>query len=112
MLFVIVASLDKLGVNTSSMVAIFGAAGLAIGLSLQGSLQNFAAGVMLVTNFGLQHTLTVEHVSRRIQFGLITSMSFCVSENCAKVTFSYVCRVLDSDLQNDLNLVSNSSHFP
>ncbi|WP_293757223.1 mechanosensitive ion channel domain-containing protein [uncultured Paraglaciecola sp.] len=48
MLFVIVASLDKLGVNTSSMVAIFGAAGLAIGLSLQGSLQNFAAGVMLL----------------------------------------------------------------
>ena len=47
MLFVIVASLDKLGVNTTSMVAIFGAAGLAIGLSLQGSLQNFAAGVML-----------------------------------------------------------------
>ena len=48
MLFVIIASLDKLGVNTSSMVAIFGAAGLAIGLSLQGSLQNFAAGVMLL----------------------------------------------------------------
>jgi small conductance mechanosensitive channel len=48
MLFVIVASLDKLGVNTTSMVAIFGAAGLAIGLSLQGSLQNFAAGVMLL----------------------------------------------------------------
>ena len=48
MLFVIVASLDKLGVNTTSIVAIFGAAGLAIGLSLQGSLQNFAAGVMLL----------------------------------------------------------------
>ena len=48
MLFVIVASLDQLGVNTTSMVAIFGAAGLAIGLSLQGSLQNFAAGVMLL----------------------------------------------------------------
>ena len=48
MLFVIVASLDKLGVDTTSMVAILGAAGLAIGLSLQGSLQNFAAGVMLL----------------------------------------------------------------
>jgi small conductance mechanosensitive channel len=48
MLFVIVAALDQLGVNTTSMVAILGAAGLAIGLSLQGSLQNFAAGVMLL----------------------------------------------------------------
>ena len=44
MLFVIVASLDQLGVDTTSLVAILGAAGLAIGLSLQGSLQNFAAG--------------------------------------------------------------------
>jgi len=48
MLFVIVASLDQLGIDTTSMVAILAAAGLAIGLSLQGSLQNFAAGVMLL----------------------------------------------------------------
>lgn len=48
MLFVIVAALDQLGVDTTSMVAILGAAGLAIGLSLQGSLQNFASGVMLL----------------------------------------------------------------
>ena len=48
MLFVIVASLDQLGIDTTSLVAILGAAGLAIGLSLQGSLQNFAAGVMLL----------------------------------------------------------------
>lgn len=48
MLFVIVAALDRLGVDTTSLVAILGAAGLAIGLSLQGSLQNFAAGVMLL----------------------------------------------------------------
>ncbi|OFC71293.1 mechanosensitive ion channel family protein [Alteromonas confluentis] len=48
MLFVIVASLNKLGVDTTSLVAIVGAAGLAIGLSLQDSLKNFAAGVMLL----------------------------------------------------------------
>ena len=48
MLFVIVAALDRLQVDTTSLVAILGAAGLAIGLSLQGSLQNFAAGVMLL----------------------------------------------------------------
>ena len=48
LLFVIVAALDQLGVNTTSMVAILGAAGLAVGLSLQSSLGNFAAGVMLI----------------------------------------------------------------
>ena len=48
MLFVIVASLNQLGVDTTSLVAILCAAGLAIGLSLQDSLKNFAAGVMLL----------------------------------------------------------------
>ena len=48
LLFVIVASLNQLGVDTTSLVALLGAAGLAIGLSLQSSLQNFAAGVMLL----------------------------------------------------------------
>lgn len=48
MLFVIIASLNELGVDTTSLAAIIAAAGLAIGLSLQSSLQNFAAGVMLL----------------------------------------------------------------
>jgi small conductance mechanosensitive channel len=48
LLFVFVAALDQLGVDTTSMVALVGAAGLAIGLALQGSLQNFAAGVMMI----------------------------------------------------------------
>lgn len=48
LLVVIVAALDQLGVDTTSMIALVGAAGLAIGLALQGSLQNFAAGVMLI----------------------------------------------------------------
>ncbi len=47
-LFVIIASLGELGVDTTSLVALIGAAGLAIGLSLQSSLQNFASGVMLI----------------------------------------------------------------
>jgi small conductance mechanosensitive channel len=48
LLFVVVAALDQLGVDTTSFIALLGAAGLAIGLSLQGSLQNFASGVMLI----------------------------------------------------------------
>lgn len=49
MIIVVAASLDQLGVDTTSLVALIGAAGLAIGLSLQDSLKNFAAGVMLIT---------------------------------------------------------------
>lgn len=45
---VIIAALSQLGINTSSLVALIGAAGLAIGLALQNSLQNFAAGVMIL----------------------------------------------------------------
>ncbi|MDP3981099.1 MAG: mechanosensitive ion channel [Chlamydiota bacterium] len=46
--FVLIAALNKLGVETTSLVAIVGAAGLAIGFALQGSLSNFAAGIMLI----------------------------------------------------------------
>lgn len=46
--FVIIAALGQLGIQTTSFVAIIGAAGLAIGLSLQGSLSNFASGVMII----------------------------------------------------------------
>ena len=48
MAFVVLAALDKLGVETTSFAAIIAAAGLAIGFSLQGTLGNFAAGVMLI----------------------------------------------------------------
>jgi small conductance mechanosensitive channel len=45
---VIIAAVDQLGVNTTSLLAVFGAAGLAVGLALQNSLSNFSAGVMLI----------------------------------------------------------------
>ena len=48
LLVIIIAALDRLGVNTTSFIALIGAAGLAVGLALQGSLQNFAAGVLLI----------------------------------------------------------------
>jgi small conductance mechanosensitive channel len=46
--FVIIAALGRLGVQTASFVAILAAAGLAIGLALQGALSNFAAGVLMI----------------------------------------------------------------
>jgi small conductance mechanosensitive channel len=48
MLFIAIAALDQLGVDTTSLVALIAAAGLAIGLSLQDSLKNFASGIMLI----------------------------------------------------------------
>ena len=47
-LFVIIAAVGQLGIETTSFIAALGAAGLAIGLALQGSLANVAAGVMLI----------------------------------------------------------------
>lgn len=44
-----IAAISHLGFNTSSLVAIVGAAGLAIGLALQGSLSNFASGILLIS---------------------------------------------------------------
>jgi small conductance mechanosensitive channel len=47
--FVVVAAISSLGIQTASFIAVLGAAGLAVGLALQGSLSNFAAGVLIVT---------------------------------------------------------------
>jgi small conductance mechanosensitive channel len=46
--FVVIAALGQLGIHTTSFIAILGAAGLAIGLALQGSLANFAAGFLMI----------------------------------------------------------------
>jgi small conductance mechanosensitive channel len=46
--FAVIAALSKFGIQTTSFIAVLGAAGLAIGLALQGSLSNFASGVMML----------------------------------------------------------------
>lgn len=46
--FVSIAALGRLGVQTTSLIAVVGAAGLAVGLALQSSLSNFAAGIMMI----------------------------------------------------------------
>lgn len=48
LIFVVIAALAQFGVQTTSIIAVVGAAGLAIGLALQGTLANIAAGVMLL----------------------------------------------------------------
>jgi small conductance mechanosensitive channel len=46
--FVVIAALSQMGIETTSLAAVIGAAGLAIGLALQGSLANFASGVLII----------------------------------------------------------------
>ena len=46
--FIIIAALSQLGIQTTSFIAVLGAAGLAVGLALQGSLANFAAGFLMI----------------------------------------------------------------
>ncbi len=48
LLVVVIAALNQLGVDTTSLIALLGAAGLAVGLAVKDSLQNFASGVMLI----------------------------------------------------------------
>ncbi len=48
LVFVLIAVLARFGVQTTSVIALLGAAGLAVGLALQGTLQNIAAGIMLL----------------------------------------------------------------
>ncbi|HET6628603.1 MAG TPA: mechanosensitive ion channel domain-containing protein [Woeseiaceae bacterium] len=48
MAFVIIAAIQQIGLQTASLIALIGAAGIAVGLALQGSLANFAAGVLIV----------------------------------------------------------------
>lgn len=70
--FFIVSALNKLGVQTTSIVAVIGAAGLAIGLALQGSLSNFAAGIMIIffRHFKIGDVIAVNGIS-----GKVVSMS-------------------------------------
>lgn len=67
----LVAVLGQLGVQTASIVAVIGAAGLAVGLALQGSLSNFAAGVILIIfrPFRVGETVTINS-----QQGIIDSI--------------------------------------
>ena len=48
LVIVVIAAVGALGVQTTSFIAVLGAAGLAVGLALQGSLSNFASGVLII----------------------------------------------------------------
>lgn len=81
MLFITVIS--KLGVETSSFVAILGAAGLAVGLSLQGSLSNFAGGILIILfkPFKVGDTIEVQGEQGKVAEILIFSTKIITSNN-------------------------------
>jgi len=76
MAFVIIAALQLVGVQTTSIVAVLGAAGFAVALALQGSLSNFAAGAMILTfkPFRLGDFVTAGGVSGTVkEIGIFTT---------------------------------------
>lgn len=76
LVFVFIAVLARFGVETTSIIALFGAAGLAIGLALQGTLSNIAAGVMLLAlrPFSIDEYIDGGGVSGTVQeIGLFTT---------------------------------------
>ncbi len=82
-LVVLVVALDQVGVNTTSLVALIGAAGLAIGLALQDSLKNFAAGVMLVVfrPFSVGDFVEAGGTSGKVERVNIFSTTFVSADN-------------------------------
>lgn len=66
---VVTITLDTVGIHTTAVVAVIGAAGLAVGLALQGSLSNFAAGVMLIVlrHYRVGDTVVVGKYTGRVE---------------------------------------------
>ncbi|NNE34805.1 MAG: mechanosensitive ion channel [Rhodothermales bacterium] len=69
--FAVIAILNRFGIQTASVIAVIGAAGLAVGLALQGTLSNFASGVMLLI---FRPFKIGDAVSAGGQFGIVESM--------------------------------------
>lgn len=75
--FTLLAALDRVGIQTASLIAMLGAAGLAIGLALQGTLSNLAAGVMLML---FRPFKVGDHVSVAGHTGTVRGIDLFVTE--------------------------------
>ena len=83
MIIVLLTALGKLGVETTSFLAILGAAGLAIGLALKDSLGNFASGVMIILfkPFKVDDTVTAGGVTGTVKEVGIFNSIFVTADN-------------------------------
>ncbi len=97
---VCITALGQLGVQTASFVAILGAAGLAIGLALQGSLSNFAAGVLIIIlrPFRVGEFVDIAGESGKVQSIKIFTTELRTGDN--KCVIIPNARVLDSNIVN------------
>lgn len=97
---VVLAALGQLGIQTASFIAVLGAAGLAIGLALQGSLSNFAAGVLLILlrPFNVGHFVEVAGESGSVKkISIFTTELRTPDNKCVIIPNS---RILDGNIIN------------
>ncbi|MBP6000638.1 MAG: mechanosensitive ion channel [Flavobacterium sp.] len=123
----IVTVISKLGIETSSFVAILGAAGLAIGLSLQGSLSNFAGGILIVLfkPFKLGDTIETQGETGKVSEILLFSTKLITAtnqviyipnailsngkiKNYSQLGVRRADIVLKTNYQSDFNAIKNS----
>ncbi len=97
---VCITALGQLGVQTASFIAILGAAGLAVGLALQGSLSNFAAGVLIIIlrPFRVGEFVEIAGEAGKIQSIKIFTTELRTGDN--KCVIIPNARVLDSNIVN------------
>ncbi|NND82044.1 MAG: mechanosensitive ion channel [Gammaproteobacteria bacterium] len=97
---VAVAALGQLGIQTASFIAILGAAGLAVGLALQGSLSNFAAGVLILMlrPFRVGDWVEMAGVAGKVETIHIFTTELITGDN--KCIIVPNARVLDSNIIN------------
>jgi small conductance mechanosensitive channel len=100
LIFVFVATLGQLGIQTASVLAALGAAGLAIGLALQGTLSNIAAGIMLLW---LRPFRVGDYIETPVVSGTVTEIGLFVSEFR---TFDGVFRFVPNQLIWNQSLVN------
>lgn len=77
LIFTVIAVLNRFGVQTASLIAVLGAAGLAVGLAMQGTLSNIAAGVMLLV---FRPFKIGDYVEVSGQSGTVQSINLFVTE--------------------------------
>lgn len=97
---VVIAALGQLGIQTASFVAIVGAAGLAVGLAMQGSLSNFAAGVLIILlrPFRVGEFVDIAGASGSVKHIKIFTTELRTGDNKAVIIPN--ARVLESNITN------------
>ena len=97
---VVIASLAQLGIQTASFIALLGAAGLAVGLALQGSLSNFAAGVLILVlrPFSVNDWVEMAGTAGKVQSIRIFTTELRTGDN--KCVIIPNARVLESNIVN------------